>query len=171
MTKLQLLEELKLFTEQELSALRLPVRPRKTQLSPPPLRAPGVHIMGLSDVSAAKEEAPYVLHQVITGRDIQPPREAPESRAEVRSIFAVYHQNRREGQLALLECIERLRIGILRRQTLGKQFILDIHAGVEYLIYPEDIYPFYAGEMLTTWKLPPVEREVNYYDKETEDFN
>lgn len=168
MTKLRLLEEFKLFTEKELSELRLPVRPQKTGLSPPPLRAPEVYVMGLGDFSAAKEKAPYVFHQVITGKDIQPPGEGPESRAVVRSIFAVYHKNNQEGQLVLLECIERLRIGILRRQVLGEHFTLDISAGVEYLIYPEDIYPFYAGEMLSTWKLPPIEREVIY---EEDGFN
>lgn len=27
--------------------------------------------------------------------------------------------------------------------------------------YPDDTAPYFVGEMISTWKLPPVEREVN----------
>ena len=104
-----------------------------------------------------------MFHQIVTAKDQwRQGNPVLESRAVVRSVFAVYHENNREGQLALLELMERLRIGLLRRGVLEKQFKLEYEAGLEYLIYPENIPPFYAGEMVSVWELPPVEREVMY---------
>lgn len=160
LTKNELLEALKAFTEDALSGLRLPVEMQEEDEAPLPPRAPEVHTMGLSDYTEAKRKAPYVIHQVITARDVQPPGQQMESTAVVRSVFAVYHPDGHEGPLALLECMERLRIGLLRQGVVGKQFTLDTKAGVEYLIYPDNIPPFYAGEMASTWNLPPVKREV-----------
>ena len=61
-----------------------------------------------------------------------------------------------------MEMFERVRIALLKQGVIGRQFRLDVRAGIEYLVYPDNIYPFYAGEMVSTWKLPTVEREVNY---------
>lgn len=164
MTKNDLLEALKAFTEETVKDLILPVQPQKTEKEPPASRSPEAHIMGLADFTAAKKKAPYVFHQVITAKDWWEPEPHPQmkSQAQVRSVFAVYHENSQEGQLALLGFMERLRITMLKQIVVGRQFKLDVKAGVEYLIYPENIYPFYAGEMISTWILPPVEREVPY---------
>lgn len=163
MTKNNLLEAYKVFTEEVTKDLILPVQQQKSDKEPSAPRAPEVHIMGLSDFSAAKKKAPYVFHQIITAKDWWPPgRSRPESQATVRSVAAVYHENSQEGQLVLLELFERMRIALLKRGIIGRQFRLDYEAGIEYLIYPDNIPPFYAGEMISTWKLPPVEREVNY---------
>ena len=60
----------------------------------------------------------------------------------------------------LVNLMERLRIAILKQVIIGRRFQLDLKAGVETLIYPDDTAPYYAGEMITTWILPAVEREV-----------
>ena len=60
----------------------------------------------------------------------------------------------------LVNLMERLRISLLRKVVIGGQFQLDLEAGLETLIYPDDTAPYYAGEMISTWKLPSVEREV-----------
>lgn len=161
MTKTDLLEAFKTFTEEVTKDIILPVQQQKADKKPPAPRAPEVHIMGLADFTAAKKKAPYVFHQLITARDQWTPgRPRPDSQATVRSVAAVYDINNQEGQLALLELFERMRIALLKQGVIGEQFKLDYEAGVEYLIYPDNIPPFYAGEMITVWKLPPVEREV-----------
>lgn len=38
---------------------------------------------------------------------------------------------------------------------------LDLEAGLETIVYPDDTAPYFVGEMISTWMLPPVEREVN----------
>ena len=137
LTKNELLEALKAFTEEALGGLRLPVELQEEDEAPPLPRRPEVHTMGLRDYTEAQRKAPYVIHQVVTARDVQQPGQLLESTAVVRSIFAVYHPDGHEGPLALLGW-----------------------AGVEYLVYPDNIPPFYAGEMVSTWILPPVGREV-----------
>ena len=48
-----------------------------------------------------------------------------------------------------------------RQVVIGGQFTLDLEAGLETLVYPDDTAPYFVGEMISTWKLPLVEREVN----------
>ena len=56
--------------------------------------------------------------------------------------------------------IERIRLGFWRQRVIGKQFKLDVTQGLEYLIYEKQFPPYYAGEMLSTWELTPIELEV-----------
>lgn len=52
-------------------------------------------------------------------------------------------------------------MALLRQVVIGEQFTLDLEAGLEVLVYPDDTAPYFVGEMISTWILPPVEREVN----------
>ncbi len=65
----------------------------------------------------------------------------------------------------MLNLMERLRLHLLKKVVIGDQFELDKAAGVEALAYPDDTAPYYAGELVTTWKLPAVEREVTKWLK------
>lgn len=161
MTKVVLLKRLKEFTEEATNDLLLPVAMQKGDAEEPKPRAAEVFRTRLPDSSAAKKKAPYILHQIITGKDSQTPGQHPTSTATVRTIFCVYHPDEEEGGLALLNLMERLRIALLEEVVIGKQFTLDREAGLESLVYPEDTAPYYAGEMISTWKLPPIERKVS----------
>ena len=108
-------------------------------------------------------KAPYIIHQLITGQDIQEPRQHVSSSVSIRSICCVYHPDEEEGALLLLNLMERLRIRLLKDVVIAGQFELDLEAGLETLIYPDDTAPYYAGELLSTWKLPAVEREVRQW--------
>ena len=66
------------------------------------------------------------------------------------------------GAGTLLNLMERLRIALLEQRSIGKQFRLDLEAGLESLVYPEDTAPYYAGEMISVWKLPVIERKAPY---------
>ena len=162
MTKVILLEQLKKFTEQRTKDLFLPVAPQKEDREPPKDRPAEVHSPRLPDSHAAKKKAPYILHQVIAGKDGQSAGKAPASSVTIRTIFCVYHPNEEEGGLALLNLMERVRIGMLEAGVIGKQFCLDMEAGLESLVYPDDSAPYYAGEMISVWKLPIIERKVPY---------
>ena len=72
MTKVVLLKQLKEFTEQRTKDLLLPVASQKDDKEPPEDRAADVYRARLPDSRAAKKKAPYILHQVITGKDAQP---------------------------------------------------------------------------------------------------
>lgn len=158
MTNITLLEQLKLFTEDTIKDIILPVRLQKgdtVQQS----RAANVYLMRLPDSSAATKKAPYIIHQFVTGKDTQSAGRQESGSSVVRSVFCVYCDNEQEGAMNLLNLMERLRIRLLQQVIIGQQYQLDLEAGVEMLIYPEDSAPYFAGEMSTTWKMPSVERE------------
>ncbi len=163
MTKADLLNVLKDYTEEKTKDFLFPVKPQKEDGdTPPPDRPLTVYRMRLPSSGSATKKAPYVIHQIITGKDARAPSNGNrlESRATVRSIFCVYNENEEEGALSLLGAIERLRISFLKDEVLAKRYQLDLDAGVEMLIYPDDTFPHYAGEMISVWKLPSIEREV-----------
>lgn len=160
MTRVILLERLGDFTRETTGDLIMPVKRQEKDTEDPKPRAADVHLMRLPDSKAATKKAPYVLHQIITGKDEQPEGEREKSSATVRSVFCVYSENEQEGGLMLLNLMERFRIGLLKQVVIGGQFELDLQAGLESLIYPEDTAPYYAGEMVSVWKLPPIKREV-----------
>lgn len=159
MTRNILLDSLSSFTNNSVKDIILPIKMQKGDTEQK-YRAANVHKMRLPDSSAATKKAPYILHQVLTGKDQQPPGNNAESKTVIRSIFCVYNDNEEEGSLMLLNLMERLRIDLLKSVVVGNQFTLDLEAGLETLVYPEDTAPYYAGEMISTWKMPAIEREV-----------
>lgn len=158
MTNITLLEQLKLFTEETIKDIILPVRLQKGD-SEQQSRVADVYLMRLPDSTAATKKAPYIIHQLVTSKDTQPAGWQESGSSVVRSVFCVYCENEQEGALHLLNLMERLRIQLLQQVIIGQQYQLDLETGVEMLIYPEDSAPYYAGEMSTTWKMPSVERE------------
>lgn len=159
MTRIILLEQLKKLTEEVTHDIILPTKMQKGD-EEQEYRSADVFLMRLPDSTAATKKAPYVLHQLITSKDTQATGERVSASAVVRSIFCVYNNDEQEGGLALLNLMERLRIQLLKQVVVGDQFTLDLSAGLEALVYPDDTAPFYAGEMISTWRLPAVEREV-----------
>lgn len=160
MNRIMLLEELKAVTEAAVKDLIMPVKIQSAD-EQQQYRAAEVYLMRLPDGSAAKKKAPYIIHQAITSKDIQPPGEREYGVAVVRSIFAVYSDDEQEGGLMLLNLMERLRISLLRQVVIGNRYQLDLSAGLETVIYPDDTAPYYAGEMSSSWRIPGVEREVS----------
>ena len=166
MNKVILLEQLKEFTELAIKDLLMPVRPQENSPQEPP-RPARVHLINLPSGRGPTEQAPYVIHRIITGKDEQPAGEREQAGALVRTVFAVYSPDEQEGGLMLLNLMERLRIALLQRRVIGGQFALDMQAGIESLIYPDNTPPFYAGEMVSRWRLPGIERQykLDLYQK------
>lgn len=160
MTKVELLSQLKLFTEDAIRELLLPVRMQKDDAEQPAPRPATVYLMRLPDSTAAAKKAPYIIHQAITGSDSQAEGQHIQCITAVRSIFCVYSDDEQAGGMLLLDLMERVRIALLRQVVIGRQFELDLQNNFEQLIYPDDTAPYYAGEMMSNWKMPAVEREV-----------
>jgi len=163
MTRVGLLKTLKAFTETAIAELVMPVRMQKGDTEQE-YRTADVYLMRLSDSTATLKKAPYIIHQVITGKDFQIPGNPSKSQTVVRSIFCVYCDDESEGGLMLLNLMERLRIELLRAQVIEGIYQIDLSEGLEILVYPDDTAPYYVGEMISTWDLgPPVRREVGKY--------
>lgn len=161
MTRITLLEQLRDFTREATAELVMPTRMQKGDTEQK-YRPADVYLMRLPDGTSATKKAPYVLHQLITGKDQQPSGKCAESTAQIRSICCVYNDDEQEGGLMLLNLMERLRVALLKQVVIGNQFTLDLDTGLEVLIYPDDTAPYFVGEMISVWKLPAVEREVSY---------
>lgn len=178
MTKITLLEQLKEFTEKHTADLLLPVQMQEDDEITLPDRVAEVYIPCLPELRSYAQKAPFIMHEIVTGQDkvATDPHSGKrlKSSTVVRSCFCIYHRNEQEGKMALLTMMERMRIALLEEVVIGKQFCLDVDAGVESLVYPGNpnqtaMSPFYLGEMITTWKLPIIERKVPY-GKEGRDF-
>lgn len=102
---------------------------------------------------------PYILARVIHGEDGQSEGEDPASIVVVRLTFTVYNQDEPEGELMLINLIERARQALEKTVVIGNLYTLDLSSKLTYDVYDGIKYPYYAGEMITTWQLPPIERE------------
>ena len=158
MTLVNLLEQLKAVTDDAVKDLLLPVRAQKGDTIAAD-RPATVYKMRLPDSTSAFKKAPYIIHQVVTSKDVQLSGQLESGIAVVRSIFCVCCDDEQVGALNLLNLMERLRIRLLQDVVIGDQYELDLTAGVETLVYPENTAPYFAGEMSTTWKMPSVERK------------
>ncbi len=157
MTPVELLEELKGFIEKHTKDIILQVRTRRgnEEIS----RAAEVHKMKLPTKSDETERIPYILLQVLNGKDDADPGKARSSNCKIRIVVATYSEDGGEGSYDVLNLLMRIRFNLLKTGILADKFILK-HP-LEYIIYPEDTSPYYLGEMMTEWSIPSIEREVN----------
>ena len=148
MTRVTLLEQLSDFTEKHVSDLLLPVQMQEEDEEEPPFRAPSVYFPCLPELRLYAQYAPFITHEIVTGQDgveqTVPGVKQKRSSAVVRTCFCVYHKNQQEGRLSLLTLMERIRIPLL-----------------DECVNQTAVSPFYLGEMITTWKLPTIERKVS----------
>lgn len=159
MTANDFLEAVKVFTTGVVGDIILPCYPVKGD-SGPCHRAPAVYKQKLPDMYDFEKKTPYIIHQVVSTASGQSPGERTKSRLVLRSVFCIYHPQSDEGALALLELMERFRIGILKTRILDSRYEIDLEKSqLETLMYPEESDPFFAGEMVSEWKMPSVERE------------
>jgi len=165
MTKIFLLKALKVFTEEVTKDLIMPVKRQKEDKEEPPPRAANIHMMRLVKSSSVEKAAPYIIHQVITGRDSQSPGNEATAQTVIRSIFCVYNEDEQEGSLMLLNLMERFRVEILQKVVLDNRFQIDLNDGLDSIIYPDEgqLQSYYAGEYVSTWTLPAIKREVKVH--------
>ena len=154
-----LLECLKKFTQNAVKDLILPIRIQKKD-EKQVYRPADVYLMRLPDSNSATKKAPYIIHQLLTTKDLQEEGHSPTSGVQVRSLFCVYSDDEQEGGLMLAGLVDRFRISLLREVVIGKRYSLNLKAGAEALFYQDNTAPYFAAEMVTTWKIPSIEREV-----------
>ena len=155
MTPLELLDALKAFIEENTKDILLPVRvDRKSGEAKE--RPAEVYKMRLPTKDAETKRIPYVLLQYIKSTDTQTAGEMPESSCMVRIVAATYSEDGEEGALCVL--LTRIRIAFLRDGVIAEHFMLK--PPIEMIVYPDSTPPYYLGEMMTEWRMPIVESEV-----------
>lgn len=126
-------------------------------------RAPNVYKMRLPKPTMYSEYVPYIIVQFVKFRDVQREGNYTESRAVIRLIFCVYNPDEECGAVDLLNVMETVRQNLERYPVVGKKFEVDKKAGFEGIVYPQDTTqtgPYFAGEMILDFKMPPIETEV-----------
>lgn len=156
MTPTILLETLRDYIEEKTKDLILPLRVKTGATEKE--RPPKVYMMNLPSKEDEIQQIPYILIKYLTGKDEQQPGSETESEVRVRLIVATYNEDGQEGALALLNVISRIRLVLLKDREIGGQFRLIMP--IESIVYPENTSPYYLGEIMTMWTLPPIEREV-----------
>ena len=176
MTPNELLFEIKKFLEVNTKDLILQVRPVSNKVIPTPsgknsenekqpeARAPELHLMNLPNKDAETNRIPYILVQFLTGIDGQKAGEARDSECKVRLVIATYSEDKSVGAMDCLNVITRIRIAFHKAGVIGGKFFF--REPLEYLVYPDDTAPYHFGEMITTWGIPTIQREVNLYGEE-----
>ena len=158
MTPVDLVDQLKVFAEEKLENLLLPIRtPPKEDAK---YRRPEVFKMNLPDLPSQKEKAPYVVLQFVNGSDEQNDGEEDYSICKIRVVVCAYSDNLGEGSMHVLNMLTRLRTELLRERVLGKRYLLKLP--LEYLVYPDNPAPYFFGEMMTVWEIPTIRREIHY---------
>lgn len=157
MTPLELLDALKAFIEENTKDILLPVRvDRKSGEAKE--RPAEVYKMRLPTKDTETKRIPYVLLQYIKSTDTQTAGEPPESSCMVRIVAATYSEDGEEGALCVLNLLTRIRIAFLRDGVIAERFMLK--PPIEMIVYPDSTPPYYLGEMMTEWRMPIVESEV-----------
>lgn len=157
MTPLELLDALKAFIEENTKDILLPVRvDRKSGEAKE--RPAEVYKMRLPTKDAETKRIPYVLLQYIKRTDTQTAGEPPESSCMVRIVAATYSEDGEEGAMCVLNLLTRIRIAFLRDGVIAERFMLK--PPIEMIVYPDSTPPYYLGEMMTEWRMPIVESEV-----------
>ena len=164
MTKVILIDALKAFIENSVKGFSLPERVQDGDTEEI-YRSPTVYKLRLDNSSEAKKKAPYIVIQLENAVDKHPKAESGESTTVIRLVFCVYHENEQEGSVALLNVMEKVRLDLMKTIVIGSCFKLDADKGLESLIYNEDTAPYYAGEMIGTFFMPAIEREVDTWLK------
>ena len=168
----ELLQALKELIEDATKDLLLPIRAQSKEdeadFAEHPdnaWRKPDVYLMRLPDSKEAKKKAPYVLVQLVTTGDVQEQGQQDDSYAVIRILCCVYDKDEQRGALNLLNVASRIRIPLLKKCTVGvnNEFVLDKTEKLEFMAYPDDTAPYYAGEMIGVWHLPPIQREVRLW--------
>lgn len=157
MTPLDLLDTLEAFVRRETESVLLPVRVDRKS-GKPKERPAEVYKMRLPNKQAQIERVPYLLLQYIKSTDTQEPGQKPESVCTVRIVAATYSEDESEGATCVLNLLTRIRIALLKDGVIGGRYILT--PPLEMIVYPDSTAPYYLGEMMTEWKMPIVESEV-----------
>ncbi|MCL1903990.1 MAG: hypothetical protein FWF94_06200 [Oscillospiraceae bacterium] len=165
MTDIVLLEQLEKFIKKHTEDIILPVRVVKNKTTAeyqeknPVVERRAVEIfkMRLPDKDAETNRIPYILMQLLTGKDDFEHSVGHDCDCKIRLIFATYSEDGQEGAMALMNVLTRLRVALLRERQVG-QFLLRLP--LERVVYPDNVNPYYFVEMLLTFEMPEVTREI-----------
>lgn len=162
MTRVALIEALKETCEEAVKGMDLPLSLQKGDKEVQ-TRVPTVYRMRLPNSKSTNKLAPYIIVQLIDSKQVHIPNEPkPKFTATVRLICCVQCEDESIGGIMLLNLLDRLQIHILKQTKIGRCFVRDVNEPFETIVYPDDTAPYFLGELIGTFHLPPIQQEVDF---------
>ena len=158
MTPIILLDRLEELVKEATKAVRLQVTVRNINPEEEKERTANVYKMRLPKKEDQVQQIPYILLQILNGKDDKKEKEPEESICTVRIVVATYSEDAGQGAYDVLNVILRIRSELEKAGIIGGQFVLQ--KPLEYIVYPDSTEPYYLGEMITNWSIPTIKREV-----------
>ncbi len=162
-----MLNNLKLFFEEAVKDMKLPTKVQKDDVKQV-FRAPGIYLMSLPDSRSYEKQVPYIIIQLTDSAHFRkadsPP--SPFYKAVVRFVYCVYSENEEDGNIMLLNLMDRTQEALLKKIQIGKTFVLDEYEGIDTTVFFGENAPFYTGTAMATFDLVPTEREVDLFDED-----
>ena len=158
MTPIILLDRLEEFVKEVTKDIRLQVKFRNINPEEEKERTANVYKMRLPKKEDQVQQIPYILLQILNGKDDKKEKEPEESICTVRIVVATYSEDAGQGAYDVLNVILRIRSELEKAGIIGGQFVLQ--KPLEYIVYPDSTEPYYLGEMITNWSIPTIKREV-----------
>ncbi len=164
MTRVVLLNDLKLLLEEAVKDMKLPTQVQKGD-EKKIFRAPKIHLMSLPDSRSYEKQAPYIIIQLTDSAHFRKEDSPPDPfyKAVVRFVYCVYDENEEEGNIMLLNLMDRTQEVLLKKIQVGKTFVLDEYEGIDGTVFFSETAPFYTGTEIATFKLIPIQREVDLF--------
>lgn len=164
MTRNEFLDELKDYMEDVFKDSLLPTKLQKTT-DTATYRAPVIYSMRLPDSKQAYKKVPYIINRIVTSQSVGRPGEDRERTCDVDTVFAVYCEDETEGARMLIQLFDKIEFDLINAGGIGGTnggitYELIREQPIEFMIYPEDTAPYFMGEMMTHWRLPPIEQEM-----------
>lgn len=155
MTPLDLMDSLKGYCEEKTKDMLLVARVpgNGTEAGE---RPPKVFIGNLPDKEAEKKAAPYILLKLLTTKD-----EDEESTAMVRIIVVTYSDDKQENYIQCLNVVSKIKTSLLEDVVIQERY--SCRKPIESIIYDDDLEVYQIGEIMTTWEMPQVQRNINKY--------
>ena len=155
MTPLDLMESLKAYCEDKTKDMLLVARvpDNGTEAGE---RPPKVFIGNLPDKEAEKKQAPYILLKLLTTKD-----EDEESTAMVRIIVVTFSEDKQENYIQCLNVVSKIKSSLLEDVVIQERY--SCQKPIETIMYDDDLEVYQIGEIMTTWEMPQVQRNINKY--------
>ena len=109
MTAINLLECLEEFVKEKTADIKLQVKVRNRNQQEVKERAADVYKMRLPTKDDQTEKIPYILLQLLTGKDDKENGEPQESVCKIRIVVATYSEDGGEGSFDVLNVLLRIR--------------------------------------------------------------
>ena len=155
MTAIDLLESLKEYIRGKTEDLQLWARVPEDGTESA-RRPPKVFTGNLPEKEDEKKAAPYILLKLLTTKS-----EDEERTAMVRIIVVTYSEDKEENYIQCLNVLSLLERVFLEDGMVANRY--SCQKPIETLMYDEDFEVYQIGEMMTTWELPQIERNVRQY--------